>query len=560
MLTIKLPIPFAAAVAIAAAAPLSVAQDWPQWQGPNRDAVSPATGLLGEWPAGGPPLAWRVDGLGDGFGGPAIASGRIIGMSRRDSGEVVWARSVENGELLWETPLGSVPEGGMRQGSEGAGGTPTIDGDRVYALGYGGALACVEVASGEVVWRAHLIDDFGGHLPTWRYNESVLVDGDTVLCTPGGNEATLLALGRATGEVRWKSVLPGHTDDTESPDLMGTLPVFLALDANGDRELSSREITASVDALMGLDGNGDSELDEREVRGQDEDGDQRRRRRGPGFMSTLKALHALDANESGTIEKGEIEGAPEALQALDANGDGKLAQDEVGERFPRPKRSGAGYSSAIAVEIDGVRQYVQFTASAVVGVAADDGRLLWSYENPSNRSGINCSTPIYLDGYVIAASAYRNGGGMARVSRDDSGAFQAEEVWFSQDMRNHHGGMIVVDGALYGANGGNGGGHLACLDLESGRTLWDAADLDGVDVPKGSIAMADGRLYYRTEDGAVLLIEPNRERYVERGRFEQPDRTSSPAWTHPVIADGMLYIRDQDTLFCYDIRANTRQQ
>jgi outer membrane protein assembly factor BamB len=387
----------------------------------------------------------------------------------------------------------------------------------------------------------------------------VLVDGDTVVCTPGGNEATLLALDKATGEVRWKSVLPGHTDETEGPDLMGTLPIFLALDADGDREISRREMAASVDALNGLDGNGDSELDEREVRGQRDGGD-RRRRRGPGFMSTLKALHALDADESGTIEKGEIEGAPARLRELDANGDGKLVQDEIGERFPRPKRSGAGYSSAIAVEIDGVRQYVQFTAQAVVGVAADDGRLLWSYERPSNRSGINCSTPIYLDGYVIAASAYRNGGGMARVTRDDSGAFSAEEVWFSQDMRNHHGGMIVVDGALFGANGGNGGGHLACLDVESGRTLWDAADLNDVEVPKGSIAMADGRLYYRTEDGAVLLIEPSRARYVERGRFEQPDRSSSPAWTHPVIANGMLYVRDQDILFCYDVRANPRRR
>jgi hypothetical protein len=73
--------------------------------------------------------------------------------------------------------------------------------------------------------------------------------------------------------------------------------------------------------------------------------------------------------------------------------------------------------------------------------------------------------------------------------------------------------------------------------------------------PKGSIALADGRLYYRTERGTVLLIEPNPKEYVERGRFEQPERTNLPAWAHPVIANGKLHIRDQGNLFCYDIKA-----
>ena len=115
--------------------------------------------------------------------------------------------------------------------------------------------------------------------------------------------------------------------------------------------------------------------------------------------------------------------------------------------------------------------------------------------------------------------------------------------------------MILLDGCLYGANGGNEGGFLVCLDFQTGKVLWDERDSGQRRAPKGSLALADGRLYYRTEKGTMLLIEPNPKQYVERGRFEQPDRSESPAWTHPVIANGKLYLRDQDLLLCYDVKA-----
>jgi len=127
-------------------------------------------------------------------------------------------------------------------------------------------------------------------------------------------------------------------------------------------------------------------------------------------------------------------------------------------------------------------------------------------------------------------------------------------VYFTKKMQNHHGGMIVVDGCLYGAHGGNEGGNLTCIDFPTGKVLWDTRE-DERKVRKGSLALADGRLYYRTEEGPVLLVEPSKEKYVERGRFDQPDRTRQPAWAHPVIANGKLFIRDQDTLFCYDVKA-----
>jgi outer membrane protein assembly factor BamB len=120
-------------------------------------------------------------------------------------------------------------------------------------------------------------------------------------------------------------------------------------------------------------------------------------------------------------------------------------------------------------------------------------------------------------------------------------------------MQNHHGGVVVFDGCLYGANGGLGGGALICLDFKTGEVLWDQRDTRRA--LKGSIVLADGRIYYRTEEGPILLIEPSRKEYLERGRFEQPDRSNAPAWSHPVIANGKMYVRDQDVLICYDIRS-----
>ena len=217
--------------------------------------------------------------------------------------------------------------------------------------------------------------------------------------------------------------------------------------------------------------------------------------------------------------------------------------------------AGAGYSSPIAIDFEGQRQYVQLTAKALIGVAAADGKFLWRYDHPANGMGINISTPFYHDGRVFAASAYGAGGGLVKLSKDGDGGVKAEEVWFSKNLENHHGGVVLIDGALFGANGGNGGGYPVCLDFKTGEVLWNERDSDKRRLRKGSVAVADGRIYYRTEEGPIVLIEPSQKEYLERGRFEQPDRTRLPAWAHPVVANGKLYIRDQDTLFCYDVKA-----
>jgi len=108
----------------------SEALDWPQWQGPDRDAVSKERGLLKEWPKDGPPLAWEVKGLGGGYSAPSVADGRIFGMSNRGNDEVVWALSEKDGKELWVTRLGPPVPQRMPQGREGPGCTPTVDGDR----------------------------------------------------------------------------------------------------------------------------------------------------------------------------------------------------------------------------------------------------------------------------------------------------------------------------------------------------------------------------------------------------------------------------------------------
>jgi outer membrane protein assembly factor BamB len=542
--------------------------DWPQWQGPDRTAHSKETGLLAEWPKDGPPLAWKVKGLGGGDSTPSVTGGRIYGMSHRGTNEMVWALSEKDGKELWAVRIAPAHSTSWPQSKEGPSATPTVDGDRLYVMGLAGNVVCLHAADGKVVWQRNLKTDFKGRSPMWDFRESPLVDGEKVICTPGGEEITMVALNKLTGETIWKSLVPdraggGQTQNRgpggNRPNAMQSDPVLSTLDKDQNKELSADEIDAAPTALLKLDKNQDGKLSEDEVSPQRGDGggqgDRPRPRRGPGIMRMMKALSALDADQSGTIEEAEIKNAAVALRKLDENGDGKLTDDEAGMKSMSPPNTGAAYSSCIAIDFGGQRQYVQLLSMTVAGVSAADGKLLWRYDKPANSMRINISTPIYHDGHVFAATAYGAGGGLARLSKSASGEFTAEEVWFSKSMENHHGGVILHDGALFGANGGNGGGYLACLDFKTGEVLWNERDSDKRRVTKGSVAFADGRIYYRTEEGPIVLIEPSRKEYLERGRFNQPERTDKPAWAHPVVANGKLYIRDQDTLFCYDVKA-----
>ncbi len=187
-----------------------LAANWPQWRGPQRDGISSETGLLQQWPEEGPQLIWQVDGLGDGYSTPAVMRDRIYLVSSEGlENEFVQALEVANGQQLWSTRIGKVGNPDQRPPYPGARSTPTIDGDWLYALGSDGDLACLDRARGKVRWQKNLRTDFGGKPGEWAYSESPLVDGDVLVVTPGGEEATLVALNKHTGDVIWKSPVPG---------------------------------------------------------------------------------------------------------------------------------------------------------------------------------------------------------------------------------------------------------------------------------------------------------------------------------------------------------------
>jgi hypothetical protein len=190
---------------LALASPV-VANDWSQFRGPTRDGHSQESGLLREWPEGGPPLVWQVTDIGSGYSAPIAADGRvyIIGNNGLEN-EFVQARNAENGEIIWSQRIGKVGNPDQRPPYPGARSTPTLDGDRLYVLGSDGDLACLEAATGKPVWQKNVRTDFGGEYGEWAYSESPLVDGDVVVVTPGGAKATMLAVNKTNGEVIWES-------------------------------------------------------------------------------------------------------------------------------------------------------------------------------------------------------------------------------------------------------------------------------------------------------------------------------------------------------------------
>src|SRR4051794_3489328 len=153
------------ALTLTAAGEQKASFDWPQWQGPQRNAMSQERGLMQTWPKGGPELAWRVGGLGKGDSTPSIAAGRVFGMSHLKGDEVVWALSEKDGSTLWVRPIGPAFQQEMPQSKEGPACTPTVDGDRLYVIGMGGDLVCLNVDDGKLVWRRSLTKEFGGMIP-----------------------------------------------------------------------------------------------------------------------------------------------------------------------------------------------------------------------------------------------------------------------------------------------------------------------------------------------------------------------------------------------------------
>lgn len=203
----------------------------------------------------------------------------------------------------------------------------------------------------------------------------------------------------------------------------------------------------------------------------------------------------------------------------------------------------AGYSSCIAADVGGVRTIMNFTSRSAVGVRASDGKLMWRYDKAANGTA-NCTTPVFSNNKVFFSSAYGTGAALLDLT-PRGGEVTAREVYFTRDMMNHHGGVVLVDGYIYGFSNS----ILTCLEFATGKKMWSHRS-----VGKGALTYADGMLYLFGEDNVVGLAEATPAGYRENGRFTIADQ-GRPSWAHPVVSDGKLYIRNQGILTVYDVKA-----
>lgn len=217
----------------------------------------------------------------------------------------------------------------------------------------------------------------------------------------------------------------------------------------------------------------------------------------------------------------------------------------------RRGHGGAGYSSPIISHAAGTKQYVTLTGNGVIGVAAETGEFLWGYDRIANGTA-NVPTPIAFDDHILASSGYGDGGtALIRLSKDGD-SYQANEVYYfpSNEMQNHHGGMILRDGYVYMGHGQNNG-FPVCFSALSGKDAWRPGR--GAGRESAAVAYADGHLYFRYQDATMALVEATPDAYKLKGSFKLASHNRE-SWAHPVVLDGMLYIRDQDELLVYDVR------
>src|ERR671916_2583388 len=188
--------------ATAASAAAQTGGEWPQWRGANRDGISKETGLLKQWPEGGPALAWKAAGAGMGYSSVVVSKGRVYTLGLRGDKEYVIAFDAATGKEVWATAHGAAFRNDRGDGPRG---TPTVDGDRVYSLGGAGDLSAIDAKTGKIIWQMNVLQKFGGSNITWGISESPLVVGDKVLVNPGGPGASVVALSKKDGALIWKS-------------------------------------------------------------------------------------------------------------------------------------------------------------------------------------------------------------------------------------------------------------------------------------------------------------------------------------------------------------------
>lgn len=416
------------------------ADDWPQWRGPQRDGVSKEKGLLQSWPKDGPPLLWTNESIGLGYSSPSIVGNKLFVLGAVEDTTYLFCLNVEDGKEIWKTKIGPIFTFDGNTWGDGPRSSPTVDGDLVYALGGHGDLVCARISSGELVWKLNYVKDLNGKMMTeWGFSESVLIDGQKLVCMPGGKDGTFAALDKKTGKVIWRS-------------------------------------------------------------------------------SGLK--------ESAT------------------------------------------YASIMPATIEGVEQYVGLSyegggqGASAVGLNAKTGEVLWKILYNKGDSYSVAITPVIKGNLIYVEDGDGGSCHLLKVSKEGN-AFTVKDTYkrsSQRSMKNGHGGVVLVDGNVYGYSDRYG---WVSQDFKTGKLNWES--IQGLPVNStGSIIAADGQLYLYTDEGNVGLIEASPKGFDLKGKFSIPkkfDNSSRPTsqragvWTHPVIANGRLYLRDQNYLFCYDIRA-----
>ncbi|MCD6392255.1 MAG: PQQ-like beta-propeller repeat protein [Planctomycetes bacterium] len=392
--------------------------DWPQFRGIDRDGKSAETGLLKRWPVGGPKLLWEVDGLGDGYSSAAISRGTVYTTGMTKGQEFVFAFDL-NGGLKWKICYGTGWAGSYRATRS----TPTVDGDRFYLFSGVGEVYCFDAASGDIIWSLDVFSKYKGKYPLWGMSENILVDGDNIICTPGGAIASVVALDKMTGSVVWECT--------------------------------------------------------------------------------------------------------------------QLSEEST---YCNPRVFEMGPNRIIATML----------RDSVVGIDAKTGKLLWAdsldgYHTDRKRA-VNANVPIFHEGRIYTTSGYDNGGAMLQLSPDGS---KANRIWTDTTLDVHHGGVMLIDGYLYGSNWrSNSRGDWACIRWSDGKTMYDT-EWNG---NKGSLIYAEGMLYcYDENDGDVALVRATPAGFTPVSSFKIT-KGKGKFWAHPSISDGRLYIRHGDYLMAYDIK------
>ncbi len=398
---------------------ISKQADWPQWRGLSQDGKSKETGLLKSWPEGGPKLLWSYEGLGKGYSTVSIVNGTIYVTGIVNKEGTLFAFDLD-GNLKWSASYGPEWTGSFPSARS----TPTVDGDNIYIITGTSRVECLDASNGNRKWSVDALEKFEGKHGSWGVAESALIVDNYVICTPGGDKTSVVALDKATGETAWVS-----------------------------------------------EGFGESNA----------------------------------------------------------------------------------YCSPLLVERGGKKIIITMIEKSVIGIDAGNGKLLWrhpckNYKSTGRIRGIHPNTPLYQDGFIYVTSGYDMGGAKLQISEDGT---KVTQVWVDKRLDVHHGGVVLVDGYIYGANWkSNLKGDWVCLDWATGKVKYQKKWKG-----KGCITYADGMLYcYEEKEGTVGLVKATPEGFDLAGSFQVP-LGSDEHWAHPVVCGGRLYIRHGNALMAYDVKA-----